>query len=276
MPINANLGDVKMTGENMNKRIVRKSCLICVVLVFSMFIGIPSVTAVPLPFSEEEVREATEKLRAILRTASAEEVTGLIWEGAHVNDVGHEGKTPLMIAAGKNSNPDVLRVLIERGARVNAVDKKGNTSLIYAAMQNENPDVLRFLIDNGADAAIKNNSGDTAFDYAEKNEKLKTTNAPDLLHENASKKDALRATKTLLDLVESANIEEIARLIREGADVNAIDRLHWTPLMWAARGNKNPDVLRLLIENGAYVNAADSDWEPATPLTFCRLEKPKP
>ena len=64
------------------------------------------------------------------------------------------------------------------------------------------------------------------------------------------------ATRELLSVARSAGAEEIARLIREGADVNAADARGVTPLMLAAENNSNPETLRTLIENGADVNAA--------------------
>jgi ankyrin repeat protein len=64
------------------------------------------------------------------------------------------------------------------------------------------------------------------------------------------------ATKRLLYVIDmdNASVEEITRLIQEGADVNAVGRHGNTPLMHAAF-NSNPNVLRVLIENGADVNA---------------------
>ena len=71
------------------------------------------------------------------------------------------------------------------------------------------------------------------------------------------------ATNQLLNLTSYSNIEEVARLIEEGADVNSADRYAMTPLMWAAMKG-NPAVVRSLIEKGANVNAVDKGGK--TPL----------
>ena len=68
-----------------------------------------------------------------------------------------------------------------------------------------------------------------------------------------------KATKQLLSVVlnSGVSVEEVTRLIQEGANVNAKGMGRSTPLMFAASCNKNPDVLRLLVEKGANVNAID-------------------
>ena len=63
----------------------------------------------------------------------------LIQDGANVNAKNDTGTTPLMIAAGNNPNPEVLKGLIEAGADVNAKDKDGDTPLMIVAYNNSNP-----------------------------------------------------------------------------------------------------------------------------------------
>jgi len=82
--------------------------------------------------------------------------------------------------------------------------------------------------------------------------------------------DHNEATRELWSVIGSASAEEIIRLVREGADVNAIEHRvrgrhrdgsvsSWittgTSLMQAARENPNSDVLQALIENGADIHA---------------------
>ena len=107
----------------------------------------------------------------------------LIQDGANVNAKNDTGTTPLMIAAGNNPNPEVLKVLIEAGADVNAQNKDGSTPLILAALRNTNPEVLTALLEAGADAKVKDDEGKRALDYAMENEKLEGTEALKLLEE---------------------------------------------------------------------------------------------
>ena len=194
---------------------------------------------VPKP-KEAYSDEATKKLLFVVKNASMEEVTRLIQEGADVNAVvGSLGKTPLMIAARFNENPDVLRVLIDNRADVNAVDDDGKTPLMLAAKENSNPDALQILIDNGADvnAVVEEglSEGMTPLMYAAR------------FNENP---DVLRV------------------LIDSGANVNAVDGDGMTPLMFATWFNENPDVLRLLMDKGANVAIKDKEGKNALDYAY--------
>ena len=80
-----------------------------------------------------------------------------------------------MVAAGKNSNPEVIAALLKVGADPNAKDKDGWTALMFAASFNSNPEILTTLLDAGADPKIKSHSGMTVMDHMKSNEKLKNT-----------------------------------------------------------------------------------------------------
>lgn len=61
----------------------------------------------------------------------------------------------------------------------------------------------------------------------------------------------------IFDAVESGDVAAVCRAIADGADINAIrDNEGKTPLHQAAYGG-NTEIARLLIEQGANVNAAD-------------------
>lgn len=65
-----------------------------------------------------------------------------------IND---EGFTPLLWAALKSSNPEVISLLIGNGADINKTDTLGRTPLIISATYNENVEILKRLIESGAD-----------------------------------------------------------------------------------------------------------------------------
>ena len=67
--------------------------------------------------------------------------------------------------------------------------------------------------------------------------------------------------KQLFDAILNNRISKIKRLLKQGADVNAITRGD-TPLLWAiAMGYY--DIVKFLIDNGADVNAKDkTGWTP--------------
>ena len=54
-------------------------------------------------------------------------------------------------------------------------------------------------------------------------------------------------------------IDVVAKLLQNGADMNATDKVQKTALHWALYGENHFDVAKLLIRNGADVNAQDVD-----------------
>ena len=227
--------------------------LILLVLLFLMLLPQQAETS---QINEASRKKATEKLLSVANRASVEEIIQLIQEGADVNAFDSNRFTPLMIAAEKNTNPEVIRILIEGGAYVNDFDKNGNTPLMIAAEFNENLEVLIVLIEGGADLTKRNEQGKSALDFAEQRKVSKDTDVYSFIQEKTiAAYKAKEATKKLGDIAAVARVKEVNRLIQEGADVNAFDRNGFTPLMIAAEKNTNPEVIRILIEGGADVNA---------------------
>ena len=66
--------------------------------------------------------------------------------------------------------------------------------------------------------------------------------------------------------------EEVADLVKKGADVNIQDEMGYTPLIWAASMGKN-DTARKLIELGADVNKMDKAGRTALMLAVINREE---
>ena len=123
--------------------------------------------------------------------------------------------TPLMFAAEKNSDPEVIVVLVRFGAKPDAKDKDGKTALMYAAKSNPSPEIISALAANGASVNARDLNRMTALMYAARNNNAATV-------------------KALID----AGAEELA------------DKRGWTPLFWAARYTQHPEVIGVLLEAG--------------------------
>ncbi|MAM71561.1 MAG: hypothetical protein CMP91_10505 [Gammaproteobacteria bacterium] len=136
-----------------------------------------------------------------------------------VNAVQPDGMTALFWATYYDET-DVVRLLLNAGANPNIENRYGMTPLIQAAM-NGNSELITLLLDAGADANATTPEGDNAI---------------------------LNASKT-------GAVEGVQALIDAGANVNSRDSyLFQTPLMWAAAANQ-AEVARVLIDNGADMNA---------------------
>ncbi|HCW45175.1 MAG TPA: ankryin, partial [Planctomycetes bacterium] len=70
----------------------------------------------------------------------------------------------------------------EKGAEVNAKSTSGWTPLMVAAGDSSTPEIVALLIEKGADALAKDEEGKKAIDHAQENEKLKGTPAYWKLH----------------------------------------------------------------------------------------------
>ena len=103
-------------------------------------------------------------------------------------DIRSKGETGKLLDTIGTANMEEVVRLINRGANVNAVSKDGETPLISAAKNNPNPDILRILLENDADVAFESPKGCNALYHAEKNEKMKGTDAYNLLRERTLSK----------------------------------------------------------------------------------------
>ena len=96
-------------------------------------------------------------------------------------DLQSQEVTPLNIAASGNDLKKVS-LLLEKGAELEARDIDGWTPLMVAAGKSSTPEIVQLLLEKGADALAKDKEGKKAIDHAQKNEKLKGTPAYWKLH----------------------------------------------------------------------------------------------
>ena len=157
-------------------------------------------------------------------------------------------------------NIEAVRWHLDAGTDVNAKGVTGWTALHHAAL-NGGKEIVELLIGKGADVNAKNNLHKTPLYYAERE-------TIDLLRKHGGKRGyELKAEATqpepttakapdisIHKAAEDGNIEAVKQYLDGGADVNAKDKLGWTPLNHAAEGG-HKEIIELLIANGADVNA---------------------
>ena len=71
----------------------------------------------------------------------------------------------------------MLTTILNVGVDLEAKNKNGSTALMIAAGRNPNPEVINKLLDAGANARAEDNEGRLAIDYAQVNQRLKGTDA---------------------------------------------------------------------------------------------------
>jgi ankyrin repeat protein len=208
-----------------------------------------------------------------LATWDPARVKMLLAKGADATVVSKQGRNALMVAANYPAAAESVRLLLPKTPNLNQQDGMGNTALMNATQHGASASA-RLLLDAGADASIVSKPGFTAVHSAT------TLDAParDAL---LAKKPDVNVASTMAGQVPTGTLAlnhltplmfaapygetaTIARLLENGANVNARDIRGMTALMFtAASDNQNLDAARLLIAKGADVNIKSNDGETA-------------
>ncbi|MEP6537708.1 MAG: ankyrin repeat domain-containing protein [Bryobacteraceae bacterium] len=189
-------------------------------------------------------------ITALLWAATDLEKTRLLLDhGANVNARSDDLRTALMVAARRPGGLPIVKLLLDRGAKPNPNSNPATESspLTEAATAGD-AEVMQLLMERGADAKA---AGQPALTMAIT---LHCTKCLDVLAAKNPDRDAYSGA--LQDTAVFGDIRAVRVLLEHGADVKTFDALGRTALMYAAGSDVVPaDVVKLLIENGADVNA---------------------
>ena len=157
--------------------------------------------------------------------------------------------TPLMYAAAYN-NLKLLKLLTDNGADINQLDINKDHALNWATYYGH-LQAMEFLIKNGADIELSSKHG-MAVDVGFRLWHADSVAAVFRVHMNLDKID--KKSAALINAIRENNTEEVVKLIKKSADVNAKDELG-TPAINFAIENGNKEIITLLMEAGADVNS---------------------
>ena len=207
----------------------------------------------------------------------------LLDRGANVHAKSTNGRTPLVVTAFAEGTVGVAALLIEKGADVNAGDNNGLTPLVAAAAAG-NTAVARLLLEHGADVNANASSGvlastplmGAAMNGDAELARLLLARKPHLEARSPDNNGIVKngpvafGQVTALHLAVAGGNSDVVRMLLEaGAPVDARDVRGMTPLTWSvATDRADPRIVRLLLDKGAMPGVASSGGE--TTLDWAR------
>jgi ankyrin repeat protein len=166
-----------------------------------------------------------------------------------------------LIAALKAGDSQTAEVLLDGVSNIDASEPDGTTALHYAVLNNE-LDLVRSLLKKNADIHARTRYGITPIYLAAQNGSAEVMKA--LLQAGANANEQYREGETVLHTAaRTGNYDTVELLLKAGAQADAREQWHGqTPLMWAM-AQKHIELLPLLLEYGADVNALSNmeEWE---------------
>jgi ankyrin repeat protein/ketosteroid isomerase-like protein len=153
-----------------------------------------------------------------------------------------------------------VKAMVEKSPRLaEARDGQGLTLLHYAAY-GRSPDLVNFLIDRGANAGAKNTQGQTPLHVAAMNDGAEVAGA--LLKRGAGleARDDYGRTALVLCARERGQLATVRVLVEAGADVNAADKFGSNALELAAWRGKG-EVVDYLLDKGAGLPKPGEKWD---------------
>ena len=172
-----------------------------------------------------------------------------------------DGKEQQLLQLASTGNMAGAMALLSSKTDVNQSQADGTTALHWAVYYSD-VELVKRLIKQGADAKAKNEFGATPMSQAAT---AGNADVIQLLLEAGVKADEPGPDDQtpLMVIARTPNVKAAELLLKQGASVNAVEKWRGqTALMWAA-AQKQPAMVKLLIEKGAKVNARSlpNNWE---------------
>ncbi|MBR2439448.1 MAG: ankyrin repeat domain-containing protein [Lentisphaeria bacterium] len=171
------------------------------------------------------------------------------------------GRTPLMLALW-NRDFVTAEKMLKAGADINETAYGGSTSL-HLAVEEKRLDTVNFLLENGANPDLQDCLQRTPLHIAASYEKPEILMALLKKTKQTELKDFRKLTP-LCYAVEDSGKEAVQLLLKAGAKTDVIvNQLFKTPLIMSAVVQKDPEILKILIENGIDIQSVNSSGENA-------------
>lgn len=216
--------------------------------------------------NSKDINGETPLMCALVYNKNIEVIKELINAGSNTSIKSNAGLTALH-AAAQGTTPEILQYLLELNcfADINIADNYGHTPIMIAAQRNSDTDILEILIKNGADISARNNMGVSVLHFAALNEHEEIIKyiLENKLYDNIDVTDNEGNTPLIYALVHSNNIKIIISLIDAGADRKIYGE---DTIIYYAALNNNSNVLKYFINENKYTDINVQDADGLTPL----------
>ncbi len=175
------------------------------------------------------------------------------WNVADAN-----GCFPFIKVIVQRSDFAKIKKCIDLTNDINRADKNGKTPLMYAAQSNVDVRTVKYLLDKGAKIDVKNSNEWSALMYAARYNPNPAVMEDLILRGASSEPNSVGLTVTMLAAC-NPNPGVLMTLLKYKDEINAATDKGKTALMYACENGQNSSVIKMLIDNGANLNAKDSN-----------------
>lgn len=175
------------------------------------------------------------------------------WNVADAN-----GCFPFIKVIVQRSDFAKIKKCIDLTNDINRADKNGKTPLMYAAQSNVDVRTVKYLLDKGAKIDVKNSNEWSALMYAARYNPNPAVMEDLILRGTSSEPNSVGLTVTMLAAC-NPNPGVLMTLLKYKDEINAATDKGKTALMYACENGQNSSVIKMLIDNGANLNAKDSN-----------------
>ncbi|MBN2642650.1 MAG: ankyrin repeat domain-containing protein [Victivallales bacterium] len=203
---------------------------------------------------DHQIKNGLTPLMLAVSSRNKPVVDVLLKHCANITAENRQGWTLLHYVAKAGGNHKLCEVLINKGIPVDSRNKYGATPLMFAIL-NRNKQEVSVLLKHGADVMAQNFNKWTLLHYAAKADY--DLSICEMLMEKGIPVDApnnYKATPLMLAAMHG-NTKWVKLLIRKGADILAQNVNRWTMLHYVVLGGKDLQLADELMKNGISVNA---------------------
>ncbi|MDE0200553.1 MAG: ankyrin repeat domain-containing protein [Caldilineaceae bacterium] len=207
------------------------------------------------------------------------QVMGLVQKEEPEEEFRIWGEFPLFDAI-EHGDPEFVRLLVNTGADINATAGFGGNTALHEAVAQGSAEIVQVLVDAGADIEAKGFMGRTPLSLAAEEGaseimKVLLGRAPDSA--TAASGDGQKAaspsaigSKALFAAIESDNAAMVRLLVEAGADVNAAEGFGGNTPLHEAVEEGNAEIVQILVDAGADIEA--EGFMDQTPLSLAAEE----